>query len=72
MTTTAATEDFDEEDCLCQAKVPKDKRMDFIQRIFDEKTEQWKWKTVLRYHKDCSIHGVKVIDDAARAEPTSM
>lgn len=60
MVTQAAADDFDEGDCLCQGVVPKDKRIDFDQRVFDEKTQKWKWKTMLRYHIDCGIHGVKV------------
>ena len=60
MVTQAATDDFDEDDCLCQGVVPKDKRVDFEQRVFDEKTQKWKWKTMLRYHKDCPVHGVRI------------
>lgn len=48
---------FAEEDCLCQGKVPADKRMDFEQRVFDEKRNKHRWKAVLRYHQDCPVHG---------------
>lgn len=65
MVSQALTDDWDEADCLCQGKVPEDKRIDFLQRKFDEKKQVWKWKSQLRYHKDCPIHGIKV-PDAAR------
>ncbi|ARK07477.1 hypothetical protein LAV_00077 [Sphingobium phage Lacusarx] len=64
MVTQEAMDDFDEADCLCQGKaIPKEKWIDFMQRVFDEKTQLWKWKTVLRYHKDCPIHGIHIKDD---------
>jgi hypothetical protein len=49
--------DWDEDACLCQGKVPEDKRIDVIERIFDEKKQKHRWKVFLRYHIDCPIHG---------------
>lgn len=58
--------DINEPDpCLCQMKVvPEDKRVDFQQLVRDPKTNKWKIKTVLRYHKDCPFHGVFEVSDA--------
>jgi len=49
--------DWDEDACLCQGAVPEDKRVEVIQRIFDEKKEKHRWKVFLRYHSECPIHG---------------
>lgn len=51
------TEDWDEDACLCQGKVPEDKRIDYLHRIYDEKRGKHRWKSYLRYHQDCPIHG---------------
>ena len=51
-----ATE-WDEDACLCQGKVPEDKRIDVQQRIFDEKRQKHRWKAMVRYHQDCPAHG---------------
>jgi hypothetical protein len=54
-------DDFDADACLCQMKVvPEDKRVDFQQIVRDSKTNKFKVKTVLRYHKDCPFHGIEV------------
>lgn len=59
-----SAEEFDPEECLCQMKVvPEDKRIDFQQVMVDPKTKKPKIKTVLRYHKDCPVHGI-VVEDA--------
>lgn len=50
-------EDYADDDCLCQGKVPADKRMDFEQRVYDEKRKKHRWKAFLRFHQDCPIHG---------------
>lgn len=50
-------DEWDEEACLCQGKVPENKRIDIQHRIYDEKRSKWKWKTFVRYHIDCPIHG---------------
>jgi hypothetical protein len=61
MSNDQAQPDFDPDACLCQMKVvPEDKRVDFQQLVRDPKTNKWKVKTVLRYHKDCPIHGIEV------------
>lgn len=53
-------EDFNDEECLCQMKVvPPEKRIDFIELV-DGKDGKRKWTPVLRYHKDCPFHGIKV------------
>lgn len=58
-----AIDDFDAEACLCQMKVvPEDKRIDFDKIVLDPKSGKHKIKTVLRYHKDCPIHGIEVSD----------
>jgi hypothetical protein len=58
--------DWDPEDCLCQGKVPEDKRIDYMHRIQD-KNGKWVWKTYLRYHQHCPIHGCNTrIEDAPR------
>lgn len=59
MVTQAASDDFNEDECLCQGKVPKNKRIDVEQRVQD-KDGKWKWKAMLRYHADCSVHGSRV------------
>lgn len=51
-------EDWSEEDCLCQGKVPEDKRIDYLVNVFDEKRQKRRWKSLLRYHQDCPIHGI--------------
>lgn len=56
MSSETVTEEF-EPACLCQGVVPKEKRVDFEQRI-QGKDGKWKWKCVLRCHKDCPEHGV--------------
>lgn len=50
-------EDWDEDACLCQGKVPEDKRIEVQQRIYDEKRGKHRWKAFIRYHIDCPIHG---------------
>lgn len=50
-------DDWAEDDCLCQGKVPDDKRIDIQQRLFDEKRQKWRWKSLVRFHQDCPIHG---------------
>lgn len=60
MVTDVAADDFDEADCLCQGVVPKENRIDFDLRVFDEKVQKWRWKTMLRYHVNCDVHGIKV------------
>lgn len=63
MSDEAETTDFDPEDCLCQMKVvPEDKRVDFDVIVTDPKTGKHKIKTILRYHKDCDIHGIEVMN----------
>lgn len=63
MSNSQAIEDFDADACLCQMKVvPEAKRIDFQQIVRDPKTGKPKIKTVLRYHKDCPIHGIEVSD----------
>lgn len=60
MSVTNDLDDFDPEDCLCQMKVvPEDKRIDFLE-VRETKDGKKKWTTVLRFHKDCPIHGIKV------------
>lgn len=54
------TSDWDEDTCLCQGKVPEDKRIDVMERIFDEKRNQHRWKTYVRYHQDCPTHGCNI------------
>jgi hypothetical protein len=51
------SDEWDEDACLCQGKVPDDKRIDVQQRIFDEKRNQHRWKSFVRYHQDCPVHG---------------
>ncbi len=55
-------EDFDESECLCRAFVPADKRVDYDQLVKDEKTGKTKWKTLVRAHQDCPIHGITITD----------
>jgi hypothetical protein len=55
----SATETMEQDPCLCQGKVPEDKRIDFQTLRPDPKTGKPKLKTVLRYHKDCPEHGLK-------------
>jgi len=50
-------EEWDEDTCLCQGKVPDDKRIDVLQRIYDEKREKHRWKAFVRFHQDCPVHG---------------
>lgn len=65
MTQSSAMTDFDPEDCLCQVKVvPEDKRIDFLEVRLAPKDGKARWTTVLRFHKDCPIHGVKEVTDA--------
>lgn len=61
MVSQTLTDDWNPEDCLCQGKVPPEKRIDFEQRLFDEKKQKWRWKAVLRYHQDCPIHGTGTV-----------
>jgi hypothetical protein len=49
--------DWDEDTCLCQGKVPEDKRIDVVERIYDEKRDKHRWKVYVRYHQDCPVHG---------------
>lgn len=63
MSNGQALEDFDPDACLCQMKVvPEAKRIDFLQIVPDPKTGKLKVAVVLRYHKDCPIHGIEVSD----------
>lgn len=50
-------DDYADEDCLCLGKVPDNKRIDVQQRIFNEKKQKHVWKTFVRAHQDCPIHG---------------
>lgn len=56
--------EWDEDACLCQGKVPEDKRIDVEQRIFDEKRQKHRTKVFVRYHQDCPIHGCHVRENA--------
>lgn len=78
MVTQAGHDDFDEDDCLCQGKVPTDKRIDFEQVLPSDKDGRrlrdgvepllrngnpvMKWFAVLRFHKDCPIHGITIME----------
>lgn len=53
-------EEWDEDLCLCQGKVPEDKRIDVMERIFDEKRGHHRWKTYVRFHQDCPVHGCHI------------
>lgn len=57
-------EEWDEDACLCQGKVPEDKRIDVQQRIYDEKREKHRWKSFVRYHQDCPVHGCNPKENA--------
>lgn len=50
-------DEWDEGLCLCQGKVPDNKRIDVQQRVFDEKRQKHRWKAVIRFHQDCPVHG---------------
>lgn len=50
-------EDWDDEKCLCQGKVPDEKRIDVQVRIWDEKRNKHRWRNMIRYHMDCPVHG---------------
>lgn len=52
--------DWDEDACLCQGKIPEDKRIDVIERIYDDKRAKHRWKVYVRYHQDCPVHGCNV------------
>lgn len=72
MSSDADFDDFDESKCLCQMKViPEGKRIDFISLRPHPKTGKLRWAPVLRYHKDCPYHGIKV-RDAERSESTDV
>jgi hypothetical protein len=69
MVTQTDTDDFNEADCLCQDAVPKDKRIDFeeVRPVVVNGKPQlqnghpvMKWKAILRFHRDCPIHGTEV------------
>ena len=49
-------EECDHEACLSQ-KAPEAKRIDVQQRVFNEKKQKHVWKTLVRYHQDCPVHG---------------
>lgn len=51
------TDDFDPELCLCQGKVPAEKRIDIEEWELHEKSGRMRWKTKVRYHQDCPYHG---------------
>lgn len=50
-------EDWDEADCLCQAKVPENKKTYLQVWVYDEKRKKHRWKSLESYHQDCPIHG---------------
>lgn len=54
----SSTEIQEDDGCLCQGKVPVESRMDFQVIRSDPKTGKPKWKSVLRYHKNCPTHGI--------------
>lgn len=65
METNTSFTDFDPADCLCQVKVvPADKRIDFLELRQSPKDGKVRWTPILRFHKDCPIHGLKEITDA--------
>lgn len=49
----------EDDGCLCHGKVPVEDRMDFLALRPDPKTGKPRWKCVLRYHKQCPVHGIK-------------
>jgi len=56
-------EDFDEALCLCQMKVvPEKERIDIIELREDKKSGKRVWRPVMRFHKGCPFHGLKVSD----------
>ncbi|MEQ6333271.1 hypothetical protein [Sphingobium sp. MK2] len=59
MNSETVTNEQADDPCICHGVVPKEKRIDFDQFLLHEKSGKRKWKTVLRYHKDCPEHGVK-------------
>lgn len=50
-------DDWDPDECLCAGKVADDKRIDVQNRILDERKGKHVWKSFVRYHQDCPIHG---------------
>lgn len=52
-----AVVDWDPDECLCSGKVPDAKRIDVMDRVFNEKKQKHVWKTLVRYHQDCPVHG---------------
>jgi hypothetical protein len=52
--------DWDEADCLCQAKVPTEKAYEFANRVYRERDKKWVWKPWARFHIDCPIHGPRI------------
>jgi hypothetical protein len=64
ISSTRLPEEWDEDACLCQGKVPENKRIDVEQRIYDEKRQKHRMKVFVRYHQDCPIHGCHVKENA--------
>jgi hypothetical protein len=50
--------EWEEGECLCAGKFPESKRIDVLNRIFDEKRQKWRWKSQMRFNQDCPIHGI--------------
>ncbi len=62
-------DDWDEGDCLCQkpSAIPEGKRIDYLVHkpvirngqpvVNKDGTPMVQWKSALRYHIDCPIHG---------------
>lgn len=55
----------EDDPCLCQGKIKPEDRMDFQVIRDDPKTGKPKWKTILRYHKNCPEHGIERTPDAS-------
>lgn len=58
ISTGPVNDDWNVEDCLCQAAIPNEQRMDFQVREYDEKRREWRWKSKVTYHMECPIHGI--------------
>lgn len=59
-TSDAPLRDDADESCLCQGEVPDELKVYLQQLVYDEKKQKERWKSVLRFHIDCPLHGVRI------------
>ena len=51
----------DDDDCLCQGEIPKDKRIDVLNPVISPNGKH-RLVCEMRMHQDCPYHGIKIKD----------